>query len=61
MCFVSLQLVIGRCPRSIGSTYGLYEFADLCMATEKVNAGSVFHHLTRLRLACKEQHAQLDC
>ena len=59
--FAPSQWVLGKFPRSVGNVFDADEWADIGLQQEKVDPHSAFNRLARIRLACQEGHAQVDC
>ena len=55
------QWVLGKSPRAVGDISDTDEWADIGLQQEKVDSHSAFNRLARIRVACKEAHAKLDC
>ena len=54
-------MVLGNFPRAVGDIFDADEWADIGLQQEKIDPHSAFNRLARIRLACKEAHAKLDC
>ena len=55
------QRVLGKSPRSVGDVCDADEFAVIGVQQERIDPQSAFNKLARLRLACTEALAHIDC
>ena len=50
-----------KVPKVCWKFFDADEWADIGLPQEKVDPHSAFNRLARIRLACQEGHAQVDC